>query len=1096
MGSAVEHASERAAIQKIHAMALAAGEPAVILVNFSVGGRQVDALVATANGSQLIEAKGLSQPTEGSVNGPWFMQTAAGPVTMGNGYIQALAAKNAVRDAMRRVAADPPYPDATVVVTPRVPPGSALTSGDHKVRVVGIDDLPLPERGRAPPWSLETWRTFARQNDLQRVAKLPALFDARLLAAETTLDDYSRRFRAAYGPRVASLLPFPCRAADGAEICSDAVSSQLDGGQGIVLLGPSGCGKTLVGQAAALDRLRAGDVPVVIEAKLFDGKLRAVLDAEVGLAGAASYEALSSAARRLHARLVFVVDGYNECPADLRFRLTRGVAALARRSQGVVLVSSQVPLEGGLLDLAPIHVSKPALALKTAIARSAAMAPLPGEATPLLAALESGLEARMLGEVGGDLAEGASRFALFDLYVRRRLGAQASAGIETLSRVAGRLADRLTFSLSVRDFDRLQEEAGAQRDVGEALTRAGLLVQRGDRVSFCHELYLQAFQAESVVRRAGGCADVITRALNDPRFAAAGPLVIGAIDDGALVGAVLDQVTSGPLVVSCMSGVAGAAARLWAERRCETVFALGVQEVEAASFQLDPHQAMQTPAEPSTLRTWSPQERAVLNAVPEWVNGPAHLPDLLAAARRVDARLEVEHRRLALAARQYKIALRSALFAQVYAWPGFGLSPAFGVNASLRRWRGSGEALVQVLVERVADLSLGEVHVLLELARHVSGVSRLMAPHLPALFDRYWTGAPYHLKLEMLEAAGSCWNAEDVHRRAVIETLEALHPVRHMMLTSQWFESMQQLGGFEDDEERQLEHLREQMPQILAQPNDPDEQFAAWTLYHSRFEHPLSAAYCRAYDELTPTMQAQILSMAAQVADIETFFAGSLIADLAAAGDPAQVAPIARWTVLPSSESMMPGDAVANFLLAHTALGRHGLELPTQSAPPEPAARALLACGGALHAANRADLTATEREARIAAAWAELSASPGAALVALEDCCSGHQDEAINLLPRKGPKPNQILDGHHDLVLDFARAAFADPSILTTWFRPRFFTPGPVLRFAASVLGAWGDHSDLERLRTMIGDPALADTALREIQRLEERLFKPAIAAR
>ena len=50
--------------------------------------------------------------------------------------------------------------------------------------------------------------------------------------------------------------------------------------------------------------------------------------------------------------------------------------------------------------------------------------------------------------------------------------------------VAEVIMERLSFSLSIRDFDRLQAAAGRDANLADDLVRAGLLSRRGDRLSF------------------------------------------------------------------------------------------------------------------------------------------------------------------------------------------------------------------------------------------------------------------------------------------------------------------------------------------------------------------------------------------------------------------------------------------------------------------------------------------------------------------------------------------------------------------------------------------------------------------------------------
>jgi hypothetical protein len=113
--------SERIVIEHLHALALSGGVEAVILANFSVRGRQINVLVATAAGALLIEAKCAPRPVAGQVNGAWSMPTAGGPPRYRNAYDEAMGAKNRLRDEMAVNDPAAPYCDAAVVFVPGVP---------------------------------------------------------------------------------------------------------------------------------------------------------------------------------------------------------------------------------------------------------------------------------------------------------------------------------------------------------------------------------------------------------------------------------------------------------------------------------------------------------------------------------------------------------------------------------------------------------------------------------------------------------------------------------------------------------------------------------------------------------------------------------------------------------------------------------------------------------------------------------------------------------------------------------------------------------------------------------------------------------------
>ena len=100
-----------------------------------------------------------------------------------------------------------------------------------------------------------------------------------------------------------------------------------------------------------------------------------------------------------------------------------------------------------------------------------------------------------------------------------------------LSQIAVRLSDRIAFSLSVRDLDRLMDEKHVPHGLSKLLQKKGLLTLRGERISFAHEMFFDVFAAEAVVRGAAGRAESVLAALATPQHAARKDFIIGAIDD-------------------------------------------------------------------------------------------------------------------------------------------------------------------------------------------------------------------------------------------------------------------------------------------------------------------------------------------------------------------------------------------------------------------------------------------------------------------------------------------------------------------------------------------------------------------------------------
>jgi hypothetical protein len=385
----------------------------------------------------------------------------------------------------------------------------------------------------------------------------------------------------------------------------------------------------------------------VIPAKDFEGNLRDVANREASLLYAQSAAAVISAARLLDRRLVLIVDGYNECKPSERQRLTRSIAAAGWRYDATAVVSSRIKLErADLLPARTYAVQVPDIGIKRAIAQQAAGRFSVDVFSELLGSVRSGLEARMIGQLGQQLPAETSKYGLFDAYVRKRLGSAASDGIRALSRIAGMMTERITFGLSVRKLDRLSEREGISGVLFQTLQGANILDRRGDRVSFSHEMFLNVFAAEAIIRRAGDNPDAVVGALRLPQHLEMKPFVLGAIDDDSFRRRVLSHVSDSRVIRECLAGQCGSDAQLWANERCDDVLARIREEIETVRFDVSAEFPWGVQAKPDTVQKWTAQDHAVLAAIPHELVAGRRLDDVLYLIGKMDERLADEHRRL------------------------------------------------------------------------------------------------------------------------------------------------------------------------------------------------------------------------------------------------------------------------------------------------------------------------------------------------------------------------------------------------------------------------------------------------------------------
>ena len=908
--------------------------------------------------------------------------------------------------------------------------------------------------------------------------------------AEETLGCYTAAFRRRY-PGPETMVPFNCRSAES-EIPSDEVSRLISKERTDILLrGPSGCGKTLLAANVAIDYGRHGGVAIFIPVRNYSASLAIALDQEANLLDTPSVAKLLSAAQRLNRPILLVVDGYNECHEAEWESLTIELAAWARRYAAGILITSQVPpVRSDLLELRNIEVLSATMTTKVAIATNVmGVDVLPKEIEPLLGAVTTGLEARLVGQVGQHLQLGGSRFALFDAYARERLHDDASVGIHALSHVAGWLADRLAFSLSVRDLDRLMDEKHISPAIPERLQNARLLSRHGDRVSFVHEMFFNAFAAEAIVRRSNGRPEPVLTALAEPVHAERKDFIIGAIDEPHFREQVLDGLSDPKSVAVCLSGSCGRQVQEWAEGRYPTLLRKLRNEVREVRFTTSDRGLYKIALDGDSLATWSKSDRAFLGALPKLIMEGRYLDEIFNIIGTLDRRIDEESTRLRAEAREHDIPLRSAIFANCFVHsvsPAPAISPiCVTVNSGFYRTDGDGLVTLIGKLLRRDDWSRGQLYLLLKLSKRVD-ITDIMTPFLTRTIKARWNHVPNHLALSLMEAAGMCWSASDADKSDLIQVIESLPEPRNWALSAAIVDALGFLGALEQSEREHHPVIREDVRRCLANPNDAQSCAKAYSIYSSQFDHPFCNAYCEAIDDLPTHERKLLLMMAAKGVDGYGVFLSMLIEELATYEDPEMGECFARYTELPPSDSPFPNDDVGVFVIAHIALGTLGYPLPArQRADDLPCAESLGACGTILYWISRGDLDEGTKHRKCRQALSALYRHrQDAALGALRLCdpdwiLTGHFMEGL-------PENGSIAGYFPREVTDICRCALTCSTELIGYFR--LFDRNESLIYAIDLLGRYGTSAELALLRRHVNDPNLGTRAVDAMKAIEQRL--------
>lgn len=1099
VGDLVEHGSDRMVLGEVVRQLERLNRPAIVIANLEIG-RQLDLVVAMDDLTLVIEAKAYRTAIRGGENGlHWEALTGSGrwkPIR--NALKQTLAAKLALRDRMRAFHCEEQgYPEAALMFCPAIPAGSAIPAGDFKAGVCELGAAgDLLTRSSGLQWPLARWRTFAESLRLTRVASIDAACHSRLAEAESLIASYLSAFRQTYSPLGDALLPGAV--SDGqTAISSDELIDRCLDGESILLRGPSGGGKSLTSCRIGIGAVDAGRIPLFLYAKDFDGRLGDVLDREAALLGAPSLRALLMACRRIAKPLLLLLDGYNESAEPHRVQLTRGIAALCGRYDASVVATSQIPVErADLLSLTELVLSAPSREMKLAIAGRQAGGALSPAARAWIDTVKSGLEARVLGDVSSRIAEMGNRMALFDTYVRARLGVSAPAGFRTLVAIGRLLADRISFSLSVRDLDRLLDRENLPADIVPLLERANLLTLRGDRASFSHEMFFDAFAAEALVRDAGGRAEAILGAIKSPLHARRAVQLIGSIDDLRLQQAVLTRIEDANVLAGCATGECGTYAQTWARERIDAVLDRAAQEAEAVAFVIDETCYPQIRRIDPFEGQWTGQDRAVIGALADEFLAGRHVDRIMGIVAALDSNLAAELPSLRGELAGRKIGLRSAMFQFCYVHSQ-GDAPAIGQllqQMHIGSWPLERDHVAAEIVKAWIGrpgLTHGQLYLLLMLNRMAWNDGPILAPFLPDILRRDYRYAPYHLQLDLLQAAHFSWRAGDAEKAAIIDALNDLPSDQHIFLSSSVVEALQALGALEDSEAEQVEPIRQSVRDLLAR-RDADAAELAYTTWVCRFDHPYSGAYCAVYDQLAPAERKAVLEMAASVAPLDGCFCGILVIELAGFGDGSAAPIIARWLAFPPARCSMPQDAVKYFLTAHVALARLVCELPDdRPAPQRSAEEALGACGEILYWLNRIDLTTECRRSACAGPLAMLARhETGVAAAVLYELGRCYIGEGLDRLPGATAPALSIEIEFRDEVAAIFRQCLRLPELQAGYFGYRDLEA--VLTWAIGGLARVGNVADLETLRTLVASPTLGGAAVRAVRELEPKLLETA----
>jgi hypothetical protein len=1086
IGERIEHASDRETLVTVCDALKNGTEWAYIFANFNVSGRQVDVAIFSATTTLVIEAKGYTQPVKGGVNGSWTQVGPYGSRKLRNGYTQALDAKNALRDVMAGLFSPlPGYPNALLAITPAIPSGSSLPPSDFKVSIGGRDTVEVALSATSGALlNRERCEALAAHLGLERVSGLEAAIHEAVLASERALLRYESSFLGFHGPTGKRLEDDQYNLGDKLISASEVLEKALTSRSVLLIRGPSGCGKSLLGARIATECLQAGVLPIHIQGKDFEGKLQKIIDAELGLLGTSARDLLS-ASRHLGRQLVLFLDGYNECPEPLRTVLTRALQAFSLRyGAGIVLTSQGALARQELLSIEEILVSPPQSALKSRLAK---LSPEDENFTNCQALLEiarSGLEAELIGQAAASLPAGASKFLIFDTVARRRFGDSAAAGTRALCGFAEELISQTAFSLSEREFDRFCDATGVTDATRRVILESRLVSQRGDRISFSHEMFFSAFMAESAVRAARKDPERVQAVLRSPRFHGSKVLIIGAIEDDSMLRDVLDKITDQGIVECCVRGECGDAARRIVNAKLDVLLAEMVAQPSDLHFLLNGEGWHGSSIETDARRPILSDFEAFLPAIGWLLMQGLHLDRVMTACRAMEEKIVEANRDLYEEARAKKVPLRHEIFSQAYVFNReIALSQLvnFVHSGGLSYRHNPGLEFGTALKNAWSEASThSEFYFLLGISKFTEHAS-WAAPYVLNLLERLKT-LPYHLQLATMDFCVYVRDVDNVVKAKMIAALEDSMDKLGGLMNSVIFDALKGLGGLDAEEENYRAVVEGEIESALSKPG-PQADTEAWNVFSRQFDHPYDGIYWEEVDNLASEQKQQFLFKALKGASAEyVSFVGILIRQLADIGDPAVSEAIEPWLRLPAKRSAMPQDAVEAFFAAHEAMGSLSLPLPAAQASPVDVDETMRACGELAYWACRLSDSELESSPHTLGARTTLLVHSACASAGALWCSTSRMlssDGARTHIAKSYPKTALVI------CRDALKHRVSQKSYQEHGFND---DRARIASFSIQVIGRFGDTDDLTTLRTLCDDEGLGREALDAIKRIEDRI--------
>ncbi|AQX02338.1 ATP-binding protein [Elizabethkingia anophelis] len=772
---------------------------------------------------------------------------------------------------------------------------------------------------------------------------------------------YKRLLKGTYQSSTNVFVSFKCKL-NAKEVLTSELKDVVEKNDGLIILGPSGCGKSYLARKIAIDFLDFG-IPVILEAKYYETDLNALFEKEISVLGFSSGSDFFEAVTNLKLPILFIVDGFNECDQIKKVKLilelenvkiTRGIKILLTSQKYDMLFSS--------LKLLELNVDYPSIETKKAIAYLNSGKPVNSKLEPIIHLVSTSLEAKMIGEIAMESIEKVSRFTLFEIFIREKFGIEMKDGFFLLAKIAQILSDNITFSAPERAIEEILREHRISQSAYDMCFENKILERRLNIVSFTHEMFLNFFIAESIVRFSNDSKFLTQFWL--PKNSDKRLLLIGAINDIKMLDIIMNDICDVFLLNTLMNGEGGEYCKKWIEDKLFVVIKKIEAENEKIELELVSDELSPVSIVESTLMEWTAQEIAFLRLISHRLVHGQFLTEFFNLIEKLDDRQKIIVERLKEEGRQKKVNVKSETFSTIYCRAFYKEAGITKIVSSLH----SGDAIfrnqicfednvVQQLLSK-NRLSVGQFYFLLQLFRWDKKL-KFLYPFVIDVLNHRWTGVPWHLLLEIINKVAYFHETEQ-QRQEMISALNAIHSqTTNPWLSTEIFEALDAIGGLDEAVDEYIPYVNEELEKLLLDTKSNDNWKKANVIYNCQFDHLYSAAYQSVINNLDTDRKKSFIEMAFLGID-SVFFGTTLLLD-AAKQLKEKVCPlILKWIDVPNLRPY-PGEALKMFLVSHLILAKYNFPLENRTmASDDLSTKSLLAAAELYYWANRSNLDASE----------------------------------------------------------------------------------------------------------------------------------------